>query len=599
MNVLRVRAGLTAGCLLLSVTTPGGQQGIPPPSFRSRITIVPVDVRVLDRDGKPITDLTQQDFTITEDGVPQSIRYFSTHALTAEAPVENGPLELRRAAGPDALSPQNRRVFLILFGRGRMTGPSSELRALEEFLRKRLLPQDRVAVLAYNRGTDFTTDHEAVQAVVGRYRERHERIETDLEAYFNGLRGLYGSKHLPESLQSSIDAVFGEAAGLRPREITPGQITDARQIGDDVRRTTDDLQRAELLNARTGEFTGMPDSSATNTASRMDLSFDQYIAAQVELLHDVSNLYAGIDYLRYLEGEKHLVFLTPGGVALPRLENDRTLAAVAGDARVAIDVIYVGGAPAARGPRISPDGKLIVEFQPSTAAIFRQTATVSDMRVISEMTGGQLTAFQSADRAFTRIDQATRFEYLIGYSPANAAANGAYRRITIKVARPGATLLYRQGYYATPQLIPLDRRQFVTFNRLNAAGRYEGVIDDITVTLNPPAVRRGASGQELLVEGTIRSPRIRFTQADGVYRASLDLGVYAGDSKQQLVGDVLRKVDLRLGENSHRTFEAQGASFNVRVPLKGDPKYVKVIVYDYGADLIGTAVARITNSPIH
>jgi hypothetical protein len=30
----------------------------------------------------------------------------------------------------------------------------------------------------------------------------------------------------------------------------------------------------------------------------MDLSFDQYIATQVELLHDVSNLYAGIDYLR-------------------------------------------------------------------------------------------------------------------------------------------------------------------------------------------------------------------------------------------------------------------------------------------------------------
>ena len=58
-------------------------------------------------------------------------------------------------------------------------------------------------------------------------------------------------------------------------------------------------------------------------------------------------------------------------------------------------------------------------------------------------------------------------------------------------------------------------------------------------------------------------------------------------------------MDLRLGEKTHLTYEAQGASYNVRVPLKGDAKYVKVIVYDYGADLLGTAVARITNSPIH
>ena len=232
---------------------------------------------MLDRDGNPITDLTQADFAITENAIPQAIRYFSAHSFT-EGPPGDGPLELRRAHAPEDLATQNRRVFLIVMGRGHMTGPSKELPALEQFLKTRLLPQDRVAILAYNRGTDITTDHEAIRLVVERYRERHERIETALERSFDGLQGLYGSKKLPEFLQGDIDAVFGGSGGLRPREITPGQISGGRQMAGDIQRTAENLQRAEVVSNRTGEFANLPDLSATSTADRMDLSFDEYIA---------------------------------------------------------------------------------------------------------------------------------------------------------------------------------------------------------------------------------------------------------------------------------------------------------------------------------
>ena len=570
-STLHVRTAITAVAFLLSAASVPAARQQTPPSFRSRITVVPVDVRVLDADGKPITNLKQEDFTITENGVPQSIRYFSTHSLTEDA-AANGPLELRRAAAPDNLAPQNRRVFLILLGRGHMTGPSKELPALEAFLKTRLLSQDRVAVLAFNRATDFTTDHEAVRGVVERYRERHEQIETKLVEYFSGLRAVYGPKQIPQFLQADIDGMFGGSA-LRPREITPGQVTDARQIGEDQSRTANELQRAELLSTRTGgDFPTLPDSAATNTATRMDLSFDQYIEKQVELLHDVSNLYAGIDYLRYLEGEKHLVFLTRAGVALPRLENDKTLAAAASDARVAIDIIYVGGPPEAPPPRVNQDGKLVVQMLPSTADIFRQTATVSDMRVISDMTGGQMTAFRSADYAFSHLDQATRFEYLLGYSPSNARIDGAFRRIEVRVKRTGATVLSRQGYYATPQLVPLDRRQFITFNRMTAAGRYQGTIEDIKLTLNPPTLEGDGATLSLLVEGNIRSPRIHFIETNGIHAASLDIAVYAGNAKEQAVGEIQRRVDLKLKEDVYRAFGAQGASFDIRLPLRERPK---------------------------
>ena len=481
-----------------------------------------------------------------------------------------------------------------MLGRGYYTGPAKTLQALKEFLGARLLPQDRVAILALNRGTDFTTDHESLRAVVERFRTRHERIETQLREYF--LRnGLYGAKDIPQFLQADIDAIFAGAAGHRPeRSLRARSPMRSRSARTSVVQAAE-LQRAETLATRTGDFTSLPDSAATNTASRMDVAFDQYIAQQIELLHDVSNLYAGIDYLRYLEGEKHLVFLTPDGVALPRLENDKSLAAAASDARVALDLIYGGGAAPDPPPsRVLPDGTLVPPpALRSASSMFQQSAMVSDMRVMSEMTGGQMTAFRSGEYAFSRLDRATRFEYLLGYSPSSAATDGAFRKIAITVKRPGATVLYRQGYYATPQLVPLDRRQFITFNRLTVAARHAGTIDDITVTLNPPTLQGEGTSLNVLVEGNIRSPRINFTDTNGFYAASLDIAVYAGNGKEQPVGEMLRRVDLKLKADVYRAFGAQGASFDIRVPIRERPKYVKVIVYDYAADLLGSATATL------
>jgi len=157
-------------------TPPASSQQQLPPTFRTGVVIVPVDVRVLDRNGKPVTDLTQADFTVLEDGAPQEIRHFSARGL-APAPVPPEAKPAVRTASSSPTQTQSSRIFLIVLGRGRLQYPSKGVDAVIHFVRNRLLPQDQVAVMAFNRASEFTTNRAATLQVLERFKSRHEDIE--------------------------------------------------------------------------------------------------------------------------------------------------------------------------------------------------------------------------------------------------------------------------------------------------------------------------------------------------------------------------------------------------------------------------------------
>jgi hypothetical protein len=78
-----------------------------------------------------------------------------------------------------------------------------------------LLPQDRVAVLAYDRATDFTTNHDQISQLIERLRRSNERIEALLAQRFSGLAAVYGSRGMPPALQTEIAPFEGaECASL-------------------------------------------------------------------------------------------------------------------------------------------------------------------------------------------------------------------------------------------------------------------------------------------------------------------------------------------------------------------------------------------------
>jgi hypothetical protein len=163
------------------------------PTFRGGVTLVPLDVRVIDRrTRRPVTDLEAADFQVLENGVRQQIRHFQVQTLVPEPPPAGDDAISMRGARPGVSRPDaapgpgaptstlaapHNRLFLIVLGRGRLQHPSKGLDALAQFVRTRLLPQDLVAVYTYDRATDFTTNHERIGRIIDRFKEENDTIE--------------------------------------------------------------------------------------------------------------------------------------------------------------------------------------------------------------------------------------------------------------------------------------------------------------------------------------------------------------------------------------------------------------------------------------
>ena len=158
------------------------------PTFRSGITLVPVDVRVLDAKGHPVTDLQKSDFQVFENGVRQQVSQFATDSLTPETPPPGPPVLVASGLTGPSAAPSHRRVFLIVLGRGDLQVPAKGLDGVLHFVREDLLPQDVVAVMAYNRATSFTTNHAEVADVLDRFKKSAKKIDSEVSGYFTGLR---------------------------------------------------------------------------------------------------------------------------------------------------------------------------------------------------------------------------------------------------------------------------------------------------------------------------------------------------------------------------------------------------------------------------
>jgi hypothetical protein len=355
----------------LAVLTLGGHaraQG-----FKSRVDIVRTDVSVIDnKTGKPVAGLNEQDFTITEDGVRQTITTFVAESGAAESGRRD------ETGGP-------RRTWLFIVAYDNRSATAEPYDRLARFLRTSLQPDDQAAVLVLNRVTSFTSDGGRLAAVV----ERAARIPLDLLTEIRRNRQV----DFPPEVEAGIDAWLnpgGPAAFLR---------------------STASLVLAD------------PESAEVYHRNRISR------AASFPLFQ----LSAGIEYIRREPGEKRIVQMALWGVSMPmavrgrpNIDNEpeeEALARRLTSAGIALDLIHTIGTDSG------------------------YTSSFSGQN-ISRLSGGHFTSVRAVDQQLSRIDEASRHGYVIGYTPTNSALDGKYRRITIAVNRKDVTVAYRRGYAA-------------------------------------------------------------------------------------------------------------------------------------------------------
>ena len=141
-------------------------------------------VVVRDKSGKGVEGLTAKDFTLTEDGHEQSIKFFEFQKLPETAdplPPETGnvtvlnkfPKSRITAEQPGNTRYRDHRLMALYFDMTAL-GPADQLRSIDaarKFIRTQMTPADLVAIMIFRGGPvevlqDFTSDRDRLSTIV-------------------------------------------------------------------------------------------------------------------------------------------------------------------------------------------------------------------------------------------------------------------------------------------------------------------------------------------------------------------------------------------------------------------------------------------------
>ena len=153
------------------------------PTFRTDINFVRVDVIVTEK-GEPVTNLTQADFEVREDGKPQQIEQFRLVKVDGNPrPGDPPPRQIRSRDDEVAeAAREDVRVFVIFLDdyHTRVGSALSVKRSLVEFVETQLRPADMMAVmypLTPVSAIEFTRNRASIISAINNFEGRKFRYE--------------------------------------------------------------------------------------------------------------------------------------------------------------------------------------------------------------------------------------------------------------------------------------------------------------------------------------------------------------------------------------------------------------------------------------
>lgn len=389
------------------------------PVFKAGIDLVRLDVRVADDRGRPISDLRPDEVQVVEDRRLRPILLFQHIAEPSGGSVADIARETSVAEVSTNRGAPRGHLYVFVFDRQHIS-PGQERRArlaAERFLGSRLRPGDRVALYGLpgpGPQLDFTADTRRAAAELAKLRGIGERIH---------------------------QTALGPMRVSEAYEIRRGNVEVLTRVAS---RLVEPAARADSGSDPTA-FQQLVQEEATSIVSRADQQSRDFLQMFAELLRT----------LRRIDDRKSVLLCSEGFF----LDNvTREVEQVASAAAQSYSVVYALDLnsrlldPRDEAPRgIDEYGDTLDRLDP-LAAIALETSGV----LIND-------ASLRLDAALDAIADQLQNYYLVGFEPHPGALKNReqYRRVQVRVSRPGARVTTRTGYAVTPVATPADRRHAI------------------------------------------------------------------------------------------------------------------------------------------
>ena len=83
--------------------------------------------------------------------------------------------------------------------------------------------------------------------------------------------------------------------------------------------------------------------------------------------------------------------------------------------------------------------------------------------------------------------------------------------------------------------------------------------------------------------------KLAFTFIENIHVGQVSIAVFCRDQQGNEVGHRLQTADLQLKEEIYRKVLVSGIPYRVRLSVRPEARSIRVVVYDFKADLIGSA----------
>ena len=543
--------------------------------LKVKTRLVVVDVIALDHKGVPVTDLEAKDFTLTEEGKQQTIRSFSFQQ-PSQAPGQPAalvPITLSANRITNMPRFKTSSALNILLIDGINVSNINQKYAREEMVKflAKLPAGEPLAV--YAMGTklrmlqDFTVDPALLKAAVKKAKDNSLGVRSESSNAADLPPGL--TEQMPDAMAQQV-LRFGQEQAIN-------------QMDERVRLTL------EQLGALAGNLAGYPGRKNLIWLSeafpnyivpeRTDIGKATTIAsAQQSVIH---NYQAQIDFTADALSNAQVAVYPVDAGALVNHDAYSSMSNTDSNGN------YLGRS-ARGGTRQGLGSAQATEISRASEAVI---ASHSTMSAVADQTGGK--AFYNTNNLEKTIresmDDGSTY-YTLGYYPENKNWDGRFRKIAVKINRPGIKLHYRQGFFAVEPSDPVKRDPKILAIEIGSALDINNPISTalpFQAVVVPPSPQ---NGNKVQINFGIDPHAIGFElKADGLQHASVDCGVRAYSKSGNALTTQGNTFDAALAPEQYQKVMRMIFPCNQTLELPPGEYLLRLAVRDKNNGLIGTA----------